>query len=146
MTTLLAAGAGTSALGPMSATTISVILIVTLIYGIKGKGRKKLALGPAQAVGFFAELAFLRAGSWPHDLGTAVQDIPRQVAENPDLGGIGMTGVVIILLVLSAFAPLVPFTGALWGMLTAAAMAAAQGSIWRAVIAVATAGLSLVGA
>ncbi|ODA69795.1 hypothetical protein [Streptomyces sp. AVP053U2] len=57
-----------------------------------------------------------------------------------------MTAVVIILLVLSAFAPIVPFTGALWGMLTAAAMSAAQGSIWRAVIAVATAGLSLVGA
>jgi hypothetical protein len=31
-------------------------------------------------------------------------------------------------------------------MLTAAAMSAAQGSIWRAVISVATAALSLVGA
>ncbi|ODA69796.1 hypothetical protein APS67_006013 [Streptomyces sp. AVP053U2] len=39
MTTLLAAGAGTSALGPMSATAVSVILIVTLIYGIWGKGK-----------------------------------------------------------------------------------------------------------
>ncbi|WP_331729408.1 hypothetical protein OG592_43855 (plasmid) [Streptomyces avidinii] len=146
MTSLLAAGAGSSALGPMSATTVSVILIVTIIYGVKGKGKKKLALGPAQAMGFFAELAFLRASGWPHDLGTALQDIPRQVAANPDLGSIGMTGVVIILLVLSAFAPLVPFTGVLWGVLTAAAMAAAQGSVWRAVISVATAALSLVGA
>ncbi|MCX4792593.1 hypothetical protein OG369_43235 [Streptomyces sp. NBC_01221] len=68
------------------------------------------------------------------------------MAANPDLGAIGMTAVVLILLVLSAFAPIVPFTGALWGMLTAAAMAAAQGSIWRAIISVASAALSLVGA
>ncbi|MEU7075720.1 hypothetical protein AB0B30_37200 [Streptomyces narbonensis] len=146
MTSLLAAGAGTSALGPMSATAVSVILIVLIIYGIWGKGKKKLARGPAQAVGFFAELAFLRADNWPHDLGTAIQDVPRQIAANPDLGAIGMTAVVVILLVLSAFAPIVPFTGVLWGMFTAAAMTAAQGSVWRAIISVATAGLSLVGA
>src|SRR5262245_52466493 len=39
------------------ATAVSVILIVTFIYGIWGKGKKKLARGPAQAIGFFAELA-----------------------------------------------------------------------------------------
>lgn len=61
----------------MFATAVSVILMVTLIHGAWGKGKKKLAREPAQAIGFFAELAFLRAGSWPRDLGTAVSRLPQ---------------------------------------------------------------------
>ncbi|MFE5595077.1 hypothetical protein [Streptomyces sp. NPDC056549] len=145
MSTTLAASP-TTALGHISASGVALVLLTTLLLGVKGLGKKKLALGPAQGIGFLAELAFLRAGSFWRDLGEAVQTIPSAIAENPELGGIGMTAVCLLMLALNAFAKLVPATAALWGMLTAAAFSAAEGSVWQAIVSFAGVVLSLVGA
>lgn len=142
---ILAAGTET-ALGHVSASGAALALGVMLVLGVKGQGKKKLALGPAQAVGFLAELAFLRAGSFWRDIGEAVQSVPQSIASNPELGGIGIGAVCLLLVILSMFARLVPATAAVLGMLTAAAFEMADGSIWRAVVSIAGVALSLVGA
>jgi hypothetical protein len=145
-TTLLAAGDLSGAIGAVPATGIALILVVVLVLGVVGKGKKKLASGPAQVWGIVAELAFLRSGAPFHDLGVAVQAVPEALAGNAALGSPGMTTICLLFVVLSSFARLVPATGALLGLLTGAAFAAADGSIWQLVVSLFSLPLSLVGA
>lgn len=142
---ILAAGTET-ALGHVSAAGAAMALAVMLVLGVKGQGKKKLALGPAQLVGFLAELAFLRAGSFWRDIGEAVQTIPQSIATNPELGGIGIGAVCLLMVILALFARLVPASAAVLGMLMAAAFEMADGSIWKAVVSIAGVILSFVGA
>lgn len=142
----LTAGDLTGAIGAVPATGIALILIVVLVLGVVGKGKKKLASGPAQAWGIIAELAFLRSGAPFHDIGVAVQSIPQALAGNPALGTPGMTAVCLLFIVLSLFARLVPVTGALLGLMMGASFAAAEGSIWQLLVSLFSLPLSLVGA
>lgn len=145
-TTHLAAGDLTTAVGAMSAAGIALVLVAVLTYGVIGKGKRRLATGPAQIVGIFAELAFLRAGTFWSDVGTAIQAVPTGLAGNQALGAPGITTVCLLLIVLSAFARLVPASAAVLGLLMGGAFAAADGSIWQAVVAVFSVPFSLLGA
>ncbi|HEX5566086.1 MAG TPA: hypothetical protein VFY14_03970 [Streptomyces sp.] len=142
----LAAGDLTGAIGTIPAAGIALILIVVLILGVIGKGKKKLASGPAQAWGIVAELAFLRSPAPFRDIGEAVQSIPTALASNEGIGSPGMAAVCGLFIVLSLFARLVPVTGALLGLLMGAAFAAADGSIWQLLVSLFSLPLSLVGA
>jgi hypothetical protein len=142
----LAAGDLTTAVGGVSATGIALVLVAVLVYGVIGKGKRKLAAGPAQAVGIFAELAFLRSEGLWLNIGAAVQTIPAGLADNAQLGAPGMAVVCLLLIVLSLFARIVPATGAVLGLLMGAAFAAADGSIWQAIVAIFSVPFGLLGA
>ena len=135
-----------TALGDVSAAGVALLLTVTLILGVIGRGRKKLAKGPAQFVGFLAEIAFLRApGTW-NEIGTSVQSLPDNLATNPNLGHIGIGAVCLLCIIVSALAWLQPGSAAILGMLTGAAFAASTGSLEHVAVSFASALLSCVGA
>lgn len=144
--TLTTAAGLSSAIGPITATGLSLITLVMLILGVVGKGKKKLASGPAQIVGFFTEMELLRAGSPFHDIGSAFQAICQGIATSEPLHSPGMPAVCLLLLILAAFARIVPASGAFLGMLLAAACEAAPGSIWQALYSIASILPSLLGA
>ncbi|ONK13290.1 hypothetical protein [Streptomyces sp. MP131-18] len=146
VTPLAAEGDLTEAVGAISASGIALILVITLIYGVIGKGRRRLASGPAQAIGIFAELAFLRANSFWRDIGEAIQSIPTGISTNAELGNPGMATVCAVLIVLSLFARLVPASGALIGLLMGAAFEASDGSIWQAIVSIFSVPFGLLGA
>jgi hypothetical protein len=136
----------TGAVGALSATGIALVLMITLVYGVIGKGKRKLATGPAQVVGIFAELAFLRAGSFWQDIGSAFQSIPVGIAGNQELGAPGVATVCLVLVVLSAFARIVPASAAFLGLLMGGAFEAADGSIWQAIVSIFSVPFGLLGA
>ncbi|MFI0742507.1 hypothetical protein ACH4PU_31185 [Streptomyces sp. NPDC021100] len=140
----LAAGGLANAVGPLSATAISVIVGTVLIMTVIGKGKKKLAAGTAQMIGVFGELAFLRADGPFHDIGQAAASVDQSLAAEPSIGSIGMTGVTLLLLVLAALAKFAPPMSVIIGLLLGAAMDSAQGSIWHFVVTVLTLPLGLV--
>lgn len=142
----LAAGDLSTAVGPLSATALALVTSVVLVLGVVGKGKKKLASGPAQLVGLFAELAFLRAGSFWHDVGGAFQSIPQGLANSTELGAPGMGAICLLFIVLSLFARIVPVTGALLGLMLGGAFQAADGSIWHALVSILTIPFGLLGA
>lgn len=142
----LAAGDLTTAVGHVSATGIAIVLVLVLVLGVIGKGRRRLACGPAQVVGIFAELAFLRAEDPWRGLGSAVQSVPAGLADNPQLGAPGMAVVCVILVVLSLFARLVPASAAILGLFMGAAFDAADGAIWQVIVAIFTIPFGLLGA
>lgn len=144
--TVLAASTLTGAVGPVSATAVGVAMLVVMVFGIIGKGKKKLNSGPAQIVGVFGELAFLRSDVFTRDIGEAMQSITASLATNADLGSIGMTGVCLSIVALMFFARIVPASGLFLGMLLGGAMEAAPGSIWNAVVGVISLPLSVLGA
>jgi hypothetical protein len=144
--THLAAGDLTTAVGGVSATGIALVLVVVLVYGVIGKGKRKLASGPAQMIGIFAELAFLRSQGLWQDIGAAVQTIPAGLADNAQLGSPGMAVVCLLLIVFALFARIVPATGAVLGLLMGAAFDAADGSIWQAIVALFSIPFGLLGA
>lgn len=146
MPTHLAAGDLTTAVGGVSATGIALVLVVVLVYGVIGKGKRKLASGPAQMIGIFAELAFLRSQGLWQDIGAAVQTIPAGLADNAQLGSPGMAVVCLLLIVFALFARIVPATGAVLGLLMGAAFDAADGSIWQAIVALFSIPFGLLGA
>ncbi|MFJ3097965.1 hypothetical protein [Streptomyces hydrogenans] len=141
----LAASSLTGAVGPISSTGVAVTLLVVMAFGIIGKGKKKLNSGPAQIVGIFGELAFLKSDGFTRDIGEAVQSITSGISTNPDLGTIGMTGVCIVIVVLMFFARIVPASGLFLGMLLGGAMDAAPGTIWNALVGIFSIPLSLLG-
>lgn len=141
----LAAGSLSGAVGPIPAAGISLVLIVVMVYGVIGKGKKKLASGPAQIVGIFGELAFLRSTGFTRSIGDAFHSVVVGLAENPDLGNIGMTGVAMLFIALSLFARIVPASGVFLGMLMGAAFEAAHGSIWEALVAIFSIPFSMMG-
>ncbi|MFD7954356.1 hypothetical protein ACFV4X_12760 [Streptomyces ardesiacus] len=130
----IAAGSLSGAVGGISAGGVSLVLIIVMVYGVIGKGKKKLASGPAQIVGIFGELAFLRSTGFTRNIGDAFHSVVAGLAENPALGNIGMTGVALVLIALSLFARIVPASGVFLGMLMGAAFQAADGSIWQAIV------------
>lgn len=132
----LAAGGLANAVGPLSATAISVIVGTVLIMTVIGKGKKRLAAGTAQLIGVFGELAFLRADGPFHDIGQAFTSVDEALATEPSIGSIGMTGVVLLFLVLAALAKFAPPMAVIMGLLLGAAMDSAQGSIWHFVVTV----------
>ncbi|MFF9785770.1 hypothetical protein [Streptomyces nigrescens] len=144
-TTTIAAPSLTAAVGPVSATALALILGLVLVLGVVGKGKKKLASGPAQLVGFFAEIAFLRSSDLPRDFGESFQAITDGLAGVPNLT-IGATGVVLLLFVLSLFARIVPVSGAILGLLLAAAMDSAPGSLFKGTISIFEIPFGLMGA
>lgn len=129
-----AAGELTTAVGPVSATGLALLTGTMLVLGVAGKGKKRLASGPAQLVGVVTELAFLRSGAPFADIGVAFQSIAQGIASNPDLGAPGMGAVCLLFIILSLFARIVPVTGALLGLVLGGAMEAANGSIWNALV------------
>ncbi|MGW1290924.1 hypothetical protein ACWD4N_47120 [Streptomyces sp. NPDC002586] len=145
MHTVLAEGNLSGAIGPVPANGIALVLIVVMGFGLAGKGKKKLASGPAQMVGFIGELAFLRSTGWTREIGESIRGISLDLASNPDLGAIGITSVCLIFLALAAFARIVPVTGAFLGMCTAGAFASADGALFKAFVTVAYLPLKLVG-
>ncbi|MFE9764753.1 hypothetical protein ACPYPG_07015 [Streptomyces sp. FR-108] len=142
----LAAGDLSQAVGPISATGLALLTGTMLVLGVVGKGKKKLASGPAQLVGMLTELAFLRSGAPFHDIGTAFQSIPQGIAETPGLGAPGLGAVCLLLIVLSLFARIVPVSGALLGLMLGGAFDAADGSIWHAIVSILTIPFGLLGA
>ncbi|MGW6145528.1 hypothetical protein [Streptomyces sp. NPDC055140] len=109
-------------------------MIIVMVYGVIGRGRKRLASGPAQIVGIFGELAFLRSTGFTRNIGDAIHSVVVGLAENPALGAIKMTGVALVLIALSLFARIVPVSGVFLGMLMGAAFEAADGTIWQAIV------------
>jgi len=142
----LAAGDLSNAVGPISATALALLTGTMLVLGVVGKGKRKLASGPAQLVGVIAELAFLRSGTPFHDIGTAFQSIPQGIAGSPQLGTPGLAAVCLLLIVLSLFARIVPVSGALLGLMFGGAADAADGSIWHALVSFLTLPFGLLGA
>lgn len=142
----VAAGDLSTAVGPISATGLALLTGTMLVLGVVGKGKKKLASGPAQLVGIFAELAFLRSGTPFNDIGAAFQSIPQGLADSPQLGAPGMAAVCLLLIVLSLFARIVPVSGALLGLMLGGAFDAADGSIWQALVSILTIPFGLLGA
>ena len=143
--TVLAASTLTGAVGPVKATGVAVAMLIVMVFGIIGQGKKKLNAGPAQIVGFFGEIVFLKSNGYTRDIGDSVQSVTAGIASNPDLGTIGMTGVCLSIVALMFFMRVVPASGVFLGMLLAGAMAAAPGSIWKAIIGIASIPLSLLG-
>ncbi|MFE4312605.1 hypothetical protein ACFRR6_41860 [Streptomyces sp. NPDC056891] len=144
--TVLAAPALTGAIGPVPSTAVAVSMLVVMVFGIIGKGKKKLNSGPAQIVGLFGEIVFLRSDGPTLAIGEAVQSITAGIAANPDLGNIGMVGVCLVILALMFFMRIVPASGLFLGMLLGGAMMAAPGSIWKAIIGIISIPLSLLAA
>jgi hypothetical protein len=146
-TTLLAAeGDLTSAVGFLPASGVALILAATLVYGVIGRGRQRLASGPAQIVGAVAELAFLRADAPFNSFGQAIQSISTSLAGAEGLGAPGMPTICLLLLVLAALARLVPVIGALLGLVFGGAVESAEGTLWVAVADFLAVPLTLVGA
>ncbi|MFE0774174.1 hypothetical protein [Streptomyces sp. NPDC058861] len=143
--TVLAATNLTGAVGTVPATAVGIGLLLVMVFGVIGQGKKKLNTGPAQLVGAFGEITFLKSDGFTRDIGDAIQAVTSGIAANPDLGNIGMVGVCIVLLALMFFARIVPASGILLGMLLAGAMAAAPGSIWKAIVGILSMPLSLLG-
>ncbi|MDH6131938.1 hypothetical protein P3T37_001312 [Kitasatospora sp. MAA4] len=142
----LAAATPAAAIGGVSAAGVAAVLLLVMVLGVIGKGKKKLASGPAQIVGFIAETAFLKAPAFWHDIGAAFQSITDTMATNPALGGIGIGAVCLIVVVLSLFARLVPATAVFLGMLAGAAFAADPGSLPQGVVSILSIPLALLGA
>ncbi|MFJ5635069.1 hypothetical protein ACIQF5_20830 [Streptomyces goshikiensis] len=143
--TVLAATNLTGAVGPVPATAVGIGLLIVMVFGVIGKGKKRLNTGPAQLVGAFGEITFLKSNGFPRNIGDAVQSVTSGIATNPDLGNIGMVGVCIVLLALMFFARIVPASGVFLGMLLAGAMAAAPGSLWKVIVGFISLPLSLLG-
>lgn len=134
----IAAPGMASAIGTVPASGIALVLLVVLIYGVIGKGKKKLASGPAQVVGILAEIAFLRSPGTFGDFGEAIQAVPQSIATAPALGAIGMTATLCVFVGLALFARIVPATGAVLGLMIGAALQMAPGSLCRGLLAVAS--------
>lgn len=135
-TTPLAAGELTGATGTVTGAAVSLVLVLVLVYGVIGKGKRKLASGPAQFVGLFCEIALLRTpqGTIWSDIGGAFKSIASGLAHNDALGAIGFTGLALVLIVLSLFARIVPASGTFLGLLLGASLISADGSIAQAVV------------
>lgn len=106
----------------LTATGLAALSALMLVLGIKGKGKKKLASGPAQLVSFYTEMFSLRADGPMHDFGSAMQQITQALADNATLS-LGPNGVMWFMFILALFAPIVPATAGITGLLLAAAAA-----------------------
>ena len=128
------AASGETIFGPVGAGGLALALTVLLFFGVKGKGKIKLAERAAGIVAFLAGTSYAAAGQiWANPERITSQGLTGfgvGTGGGP-LGNVGVGAVALVLFILMLTFPLTPVTSAVLGMISAFVFpAAGDGSLF----------------